>query len=124
MLWAAFTIALTLGSCVGFILLLVANHWQRSIANSGGRCHPPTVYKFFLVPLGYVADEMLSRAVRFDLLKIAQTASAVLGATLLILLAWMGYWFHWPGVGHGGGRDSERGGELASFAREKCFTGA
>lgn len=92
LLRAAFTIALTLGSCMGFILLLIADplaaFYREPVVAEVIRI---LSINFFLVPLGYVANAMLNRTMRFDLLMIAQTVSAVLSAALSILLAWMGY---------------------------------
>lgn len=92
LLRAAFTIALTLGWSIGFILLLLAEpaaaFYREPVVADVIRI---LSISFFLVPLGYVANALLTRTMRFDLLLIAQTVSTVLGTALSILLAWMGY---------------------------------
>lgn len=89
---AAFSIALTLGWSLGLLLVFLA-------APAALFYREPVVadvvrilsINFFLVPFGYVAHAMLTREMRFDILLVVQTVSAVVGAITSIFLVWSGF---------------------------------
>src|SRR4030095_12375969 len=91
-LQAAFSLALTLCWSLGLLLILLA----APVADF--YCEPVVAdvirilsINFFLVPLGYIANAMLTRESRFDVLLIVQTASAIIGAITSIVLVWAGF---------------------------------
>lgn len=88
----AFGISLALSSAVGLLLLALAD----PVAMFYREPTVATVVRilsinFFLVPIGYVANAMLTRDMRFDILLVIQTTSAVIAAVASITLAWADY---------------------------------